>query len=258
MRDFGMRSYPRRLLQLAKQPHVGFIAVSEAVRRRAIEFGIPAEKVAVSYIGIDTSKFTPGRIPIDQRLPHVLFVGRLVEKKGCRYLIEAMSTVQKNVPDARVIVVGEGPLRRDLELFARALGINAEFRGAQSSADVKRELDAARVFCLPSVTAKNGDAEGFGLVLLEAQACGVPVVTSARGGATEGIRDGVTGFSFAEGDVRILAEKLTSLLKDDKILVQMARQGSQYVSKEFCLTKWARRLEVLYNEFRQSALNSEG
>ena len=255
---FGMRSYPRRLLQLAKQPHVGFIAVSEAVRRRAIEFGIPAEKVAVSYIGIDTSKFTPGRIPIDQRLPHVLFVGRLVEKKGCRYLIEAMSTVQKNVPDARVIVVGEGPLRRDLELFARALGINAEFRGAQSSADVKRELDAARVFCLPSVTAKNGDAEGFGLVLLEAQACGVPVVTSARGGATEGIRDGVTGFSFAEGDVRILAEKLTSLLKDDKILVQMARQGSQYVSKEFCLTKWARRLEVLYNESRQSALNSEG
>jgi glycosyltransferase involved in cell wall biosynthesis len=248
-----MRSYPRRLLRLARQPHVGFIAVSEAIRRRAIEFGIPAEKIAVSYIGIDTSKFTPGAIPIEKRLPRVLFVGRLVEKKGCRYLIEAMSTVQRNVPGARVIVVGDGPLRQDLELLARGLGVDAEFRGAQSSADVKRELDDARVFCLPSVTAENGDAEGFGLVLLEAQASGVPVVTSARGGATEGIRDGATGFSFAEGNVSMLAERLTDLLTEDNILVQMAEQSSQYVSKEFNLTNCARRLEVLYDDFCLSA-----
>ncbi|HMF52544.1 MAG TPA: glycosyltransferase [Candidatus Saccharimonadales bacterium] len=242
-----MRFYPRRLLQLARQPRVSFIAVSEAIRRRAIDFGIPAEKIAVSYIGVDTSKFTPGDIPVEQRPPHILFVGRLVEKKGCQYLIEAMSIVQKNVPAARLIVVGGGPLRQDLELFARRLGVQADFRGAQSSADVKRELDAARVLCLPSVTAENGDAEGFGLVLLEAQASGVPVVTSAQGGATEGIRDGVTGFSFAEGDVGVLAKMLINLLNDDIILVQMAEKGPQYVSKGFNLTDCARQLEALYN-----------
>jgi glycosyltransferase involved in cell wall biosynthesis len=254
----GMRRYPQRLLQLARLPDVGFIAVSEAIRRRAIEFGIPAEKIAVNYIGIDTGKFTPGTIPIEKRLPRVLFVGRLVEKKGCRYLIEAMSTVQKNVSGARVIVVGGGPLRQDLELFARGLSVDVEFHGAQTSAYVKRELDAARAFCLPSVTDENGDAEGFGLVLLEAQASGVPVVTSARGGATEGILDGVTGFSFAERDVRMLAERLTSLLKGDNILVQMAEQSSQYVSREFNLINCARRLEVLYNDFCLSAMPPKG
>jgi glycosyltransferase involved in cell wall biosynthesis len=250
----GMRRYPHRLLRLAKHPQVGFIAVSGAIRQRAIEFGIPAEKIAVSYIGINTSKFTPGAIPIEKRPPHVLFVGRLVEKKGCRYLIEAMSIVQKHVPGAGVIVVGDGPLRQELELLARKLAVNAEFRGARSSADVKRELDASRLFCLPSVTAESGDAEGFGLVLLEAQASGVPVVTSARGGATEGIRDGVTGFSFVEGNVNMLAERLTGLLKEDNVLAQMAEQGSQYVSNEFNLTNCARRLEALYNDFCLTAL----
>jgi glycosyltransferase involved in cell wall biosynthesis len=242
-----MRLYPRRLLRLAREPRVNFIAVSEAIRRRAIDFGIPARKIAVSYIGVDTSKFTPGDKPIEQRPPHVLFVGRLVEKKGCQYLIEAMSIVQKTVPAARLIVVGGGPLRHDLECFARRLGVQADFRGAQSSADVKRELDAARVFCLPSVTAKSGDAEGFGLVLLEAQASGVPVVTSARGGATEGIRDGVTGFSFAEGDVGALAKTLINLLNDNIVLAEMAEQGPEYVSKAFNLADCARRLEDIYN-----------
>ncbi len=244
-----MRFYPRRLLRLAQQPRVNFIAVSEALRQRAINFGIPAEKIALNYIGIDTSKFTTGQLPIAQRLPHVLFVGRLVEKKGCQYLIDAMSVVQRDVPAAQLIIVGDGPLRHDLEHAARKNGIHATFRGTQSSTDVKRELDAARVFCLPSVTAKNGDAEGFGLVLLEAQASGVPVVTSALGGATEGIRDGVTGFSFAERDVGALARILVNLLKENAILVHMAEQAPQYVSTEFDLTRCTGRLEILYDKF---------
>ena len=243
----AMRTYPRRLLKLVEQPRVGFIAVSKAIRQRAIEFGIPGEKITVNYIGIDTSKFAPGSIPIAQRPAHVLFVGRLVEKKGCRYLIEAMSAVQKDVPDARLIVVGDGPLRYSLEQLAQRIGVNVDFRGAQSSAYVKRELNAARVFCLPSVTAESGDAEGFGLVLLEAQASGVPVVTSARGGAAEGIREGVTGYRFAEGDIEILAAKLISLLKENKILRQMSEEGSRYVAQEFDLTHRARQLEILYD-----------
>ncbi len=123
----AMRTYPRRLLNLAEQPGVGFVAVSEAIRQRAIEFGIPGQKITVNYIGIDTSKFTPGGIPIAQRPPHVLFVGRLVEKKGCRYLIEAMSTVQREVPGARLIVVGDGPLRQSLEQLAQRLWRQCRF-----------------------------------------------------------------------------------------------------------------------------------
>ncbi|HEY6640534.1 glycosyltransferase [Povalibacter sp.] len=243
----GMRHYPQRLLQLATQPGVGFIAVSEAIRRRAIDFGIPAEKIAVNYIGIDTGRFTPGAIPIGQRPRDVLFVGRLVEKKGCRHVIEAMSVVQSEVPDARLVVIGDGPLRQDLEALARSLRVQVDFRGALGTAEVQRALGKSRVLCLPSVTAANGDAEGFGLVLLEAQASGVPVVTSARGGADEGIREGVTGYAFAEGDTAVLAARLTSLLTDDAMLQRMAEQGSRYVVEHFDVLHCASGLETLYD-----------
>src|SRR5258708_1304206 len=99
-----MRFYPRRLLRLAQQQPVTVLAVSEALRQRAINFGIPAEKIALNYIGIDTSKFTTGQLPIPQPPPHVLFVGRLVEKKGCHYLIDAMSVVQSEVPPAQLVI----------------------------------------------------------------------------------------------------------------------------------------------------------
>lgn len=241
----AMRTYPRRLLKLVEQPHIGFIAVSEAIRQRAIEFGIPGEKITVNYIGIDISKFTPGGIPIAQRPPHVLFVGRLVEKKGCRYLIEAMSTVQRDVPGARLIVVGDGPHRQSLEQLAQILGVNADFRGAQSSAYVRRELDAARVFCLPSVTAESGDAEGFGLVLLEAQACGVPVITSARGGATEGLQAGETGLAFAEGDVDMLSNLLNNAIQGSFGFIP--ERIRQFVTTRFDIKQTTKSLEMVYD-----------
>lgn len=243
-----MRFYPRRLLHLAQQPQVSFLAVSQALRQRAIGFGIPAEKIAVSYIGIDTRKFRTGDVPIAQRALQVLFIGRLVEKKGCEFLIRAMSRVQKELPAAQLTVVGDGPLRQDLEQMARNEKVRISFLGARSSAEVKRELDASRVMCLPSITARNGDAEGFGQVLLEAQASGVPVVTSALGGADEGIREGITGFSFTERDVGRLAQTLTKLLSNDEVLNQMAHDGPSFVATKFDVIECTKTLEILYDQ----------
>jgi glycosyltransferase involved in cell wall biosynthesis len=240
-----MRSYPTRLLALARQPRVGFIAVSEAIRQRAINFGIPSEKIAVSYIGTDTCKFSLGAVPASQRAPRVLFVGRLVEKKGCRYLIEAMSIVQKDLPDARLVVVGDGPLRENLECLAQDLGVTVDFCGSQLSAYVKQELDAARLLCLPSVTAENGDAEGFGLVLLEAQASGVPVITSAYGGATEGIKEGETGFSFPEADIDSLAQLLRNALRT--LPPDASQRARQFATAGFDIQQTTKSLELIYD-----------
>ncbi|MGY3238638.1 MULTISPECIES: glycosyltransferase [unclassified Bradyrhizobium] len=245
-----MRFYPRRLLRLARHPNVSFIAVSKALRQRAIEFGIPSDKISVHYIGIDTTKFSTGPTPIRDRAPRVLFVGRLVEKKGCRYLIEAMALVQRKLPAAQLIIIGEGPLRQELELVAAQLGVAVIFRGARSSAEVKQEVDTARILCLPSITARNGDAESFGLVLLEAQASGVPVVSSALGGAAEGIRDGITGISFPERDIKRLADILGDLLDDEESLSKMAQQAQNYVATEFDLARCTEQLELLYDAFR--------
>lgn len=245
-----MRSYPRRLLALAAQPRVGFVAVSEAIRRRAIEFGIPDKKIAVSYIGINTSKFTTGSIPIARRSPRVLFVGRLVEKKGCRYLIEAMSNVQKDVPGARLVVIGDGPLRQNLENLAQGLGVDVDFGGSQPSSYVRRELDAARVLCLPSVTAESGDAEGFGLVLLEAQASGVPVISSALGGATEGLKEGETGFAFPEADVDRLTYLLGRALRTHP--QDISERTRQFVVRGFDIQRTTKSLELAYDDASRS------
>jgi glycosyltransferase involved in cell wall biosynthesis len=241
-----MRLYPRLLLRLARQPRVRFIAVSEALRQRAVEFGIPGDKIAVNYIGIDTRKFVPGVVQISQRAPRVLFVGRLVEKKGCKYLIEAMAQVQKTVPSARLIVIGDGPLRSSLEQLAQDHGLLVEFRGALPNTEVKIELDAARVFCLPSVTAENGDAEGLPISILEAQASGVPVVTSARGGVGEAVKDGITGFTFPERDVDQLASGLIRILASDQLADEISSASVRSAAMSFDIGLLTTHLEASY------------
>ena len=242
------RDYPKRLLELASHPRVTFIAVSEAIRRRAISYGIPQAKITVQYIGVDTSKFAPGGRSIIERAPRVLFVGRLTEKKGCEYLIRAFAKVEEAVPDARLILVGDGELRDRLQQIVLDLGVSAEFLGALRATGVLRELHLARVLCLPSVTAANGDAEGFGMVLLEAQASGVPVVTSALGGASEGIQEGITGFGFIERDVEGLTAHLIRVLTNDAVANSLSLAGPKFVSKYFSLSQCTAALETLYDE----------
>lgn len=241
------RRYPLRLLELATRPDVYFIAVSDSIRRQAIAYGIPEAKIQVMYIGLDLSRFQPGPVPINDRGRRVLFVGRLVEKKGCEYLLRAMRVVNRAVGDTEVVIVGDGSQRGAMETLAEQLGINATFKGVLSSAHVTRELDAARVFCLPSITANNGDAEGLGIVLLEAQAKGVPVVTSARGGRSEGIIHGETGFAFPERSIDDLAEALVRLLSDDRLAKNMAAAGPAFIRKNFNIVDCTQKLESFYD-----------
>jgi glycosyltransferase involved in cell wall biosynthesis len=238
--------YPGRLLALAAQGRVHFIAVSEAIRRRAVEYGIPAERISVRYIGIDLSRFRFAGQPIRERRRRILYVGRMVEKKGGALLLRAYARVRATIPDAELVMIGDGPLMDSHTKLADDLNIPVAFLGNLPSSEVKRQIDEARVFCLPSITAGNGDAEGLAIVILEAQACGVPVVTSARGGATEGIIDGVTGFSFAEKDIAALGERLIKLLLDDDLISSMSRDAARYMAERFDIRHCTKSLEDLY------------
>ncbi len=241
------RKYPKRLLAMAENANVSFIAVSEAIQQRAIAFGILGKKIVVHYIGIDTSYFAPGRVPITMRKRRILFVGRIVEKKGCKYLVEAFAKVKRSVPDAELAVVGTGPLRDELMRQANDLTVPVDFLGQLSPHEVKFQMDQARVFCLPSVRAANGDAEAFGMVILEAQASGVPVVTSALGGATEGISEGKTGYSFPERDVAVLADRLQQLLLDDTIASSFSLAGPGFIAERFDIRRCTALLEDHYD-----------
>lgn len=241
------RDYHDRLRAMARHPLVHFVAVSEAIRRRAVELGLPADKVEVMHIGVDITEFRPAPVPVPQRALRVLFVGRLVEKKGCEILIRAMARVRRAVPGAELEVLGDGPRMSHCRQLSDELAVGARFLGSQPSSRVKAALGEARVFCLPSITAENGDAEGLPIVLLEAQACGVPVVTSANGGREEGILDGETGFAFAEGDELALAEKLIALIRDDALLQRMSTRAADFARERFDISRCTARLEQYYD-----------
>ncbi len=252
---FGIaaRQYPERLLALSRQPKLHFIAVSHAVRERAISYGLLPECISVRYIGIDVERFKPVGDLLSSRPPRILFVGRMVEKKGGEHLVEAFAAVRARVPDAELVMVGDGPLLPALKARAKALGLPVVFKGSLNSEAVRREMDQSRVFCLPSVTASNGDAEGLPIVVMEAQACGVPVVTSARGGATEGIRDGVTGFAFGERDVPALTRALERVLSEDGLADRMSGEAVAFARERFDIRRCTASLESLYDELEVAA-----
>jgi glycosyltransferase involved in cell wall biosynthesis len=243
-----LRNYPSDLLALATEPAVKFIAVSKAIRQRAISaYGIPAEKIEVLHIGVDNVAFAPGGRLQGERRPLVLFVGRLVEKKGAEVLIRAMETVQQHVKQAELLIIGAGPLRGSFENLAEKLNVTIEFLGVQPNSVVRQMLDQARVFCSPSITSVNGDAEGLPIVILEAQACGVPVITSAIGGRDEGIADGITGFAFPEGDHAALAEHLIRVLSDDVLANGMSQNAVTFIEDRFAIIKCTAVLEEYYD-----------
>jgi len=249
-----MRDYPDRLLAMAKNPSVHFIAVSQAIRRAALAYGLPDERLSVKHIGIPTGCFPVQRPVPSQRRPEVLFVGRLVEKKGGSILIEAAAALKERVPGLRLVFLGDGPQRDALVAQAKAQGVDAEFLGAQPHVEVRRRLDTARALCLPSITAANGDAEGLGMVLLEAQAAGVPVVTSARGGSEEAIVDRVTGFAFEERSVLQLAAALETLMLDGARVDVMSRKAAEFVRQRFDIGHCTRMLESHYDQIAASVV----
>lgn len=242
-------AYPYRLKKMAQHPNVSFIAVSKAIKRRAIEQGIPEDKITVSYIGVDTERFKPAGLPIEKRKKRILFVGRMVEKKAPLLMVRAFYEVRKQVPDAELVMIGNGPLLEEAQKIAKSLDVAVSFLGAQNSEEIKAQLHQARVFCLPSITASNGDAEGFGLVILEAQSCGIPVITSARGGAQEGIEYSITGRSFEEGDLNEFTKSIQKYLESHHSKTSIITRN--FVEKNFNISNTTKNLEKIYNDLFQ-------
>jgi len=143
--------------------------------------------------------------------------------------------------------VGNGPQESMLKNFAIEHNVRVRFLGALGREDIKQELSKTRVFCLPSITAENGDAEGLPIVVLEAQSCGVPVITSARGGATEGIIDGVTGYAHKEKDIDELSSMLEKILSDDVLAEQMGLHAREYMLNQMDINSCTKILESIYD-----------
>ncbi len=224
-----------------------FLTCSAYVRKRGLEMGYPADRTIVHSIGVDVERFKPPPM-LQQRDKSVLFVGRLVEKKGCGSLIEAMVEVQRCCPAAQLVVIGGGPLRAEYEARAASLGVQCRFLGIQPTAVVCEWMARSAVFCVPSVVAASGDAEGFGMVFIEAQAMGIPVVSTLSGGIPEAVINGETGLLVAERDPQALAGAILQLIEDEELWRRYSLAGRKNVVSHFNLAQQTRRLESVFEQ----------
>jgi len=223
-----------------------FLSCSSYVRRRGLDIGYPEDRTIVHSIGVDVERFKPPTVR--RREKFVLFVGRLVEKKGCGNLIEAMVDVQRRSPASDLVVIGAGPLRLQYEAQAAARGVRCHFLGAQPTTVVREWMARAAVFSVPSVVADSGDAEGFGMVFIEAQAMGLPVVSTLSGGIPEAVEHGKTGLLVKECNPAALAEAILELMQNDELWHRYSVAGRKRVVDQFNLLHQTERLENVFEK----------
>ena len=196
--------------------------------------GVPANKIRLIHNGVNVQRFTPGPRPqylVDRyRLAGkqiIVTVGRTVPRKGADVLIRALPEVLKAAPEAHLLVVGEGDYRPVLEELVRTYGMEAHvsFAGKVPEEELADHYRLCDVFAMPNREMPDGDTEGFGLVFLEANACGKPVIGGRAGGAVEAVRDGENGLLVDGWSVEDVAAGLTRLLTDDALRQQISQRG---------------------------------
>lgn len=250
----GRLSWMRYALQRRRLIAQGdlFLAVSDAIRGRALDQGFPAERTFTHRIGVDVERFRPAGEPEPGLIVHV---GRLVEKKGTADLLQAFAALRRQGIAARLVVIGDGPLRSALEKQGSGLGLASEvqFLGALPPDAVREWLQRAWLVAAPSRTAADGDAEGLPTVLVEAAACGVPAVATEHSGIPEIVAAGRTGLLVAEGDVEGLAVGLTGILSSAEVRHRLGQAARALACEKFDLARQTAELEAHYDRLIAAA-----
>jgi glycosyltransferase involved in cell wall biosynthesis len=253
MNDETLRSYVAGRIYLRRKAELRararfFVCVSDHIRRQALERGVPESKLRTIPIGVDLNFFAPDPLRSRDLDPIVLFVGRLVEKKGCTHLIRAMSLIEARHPTAKMLIVGDGPLLDPLRAQARETLHSCTFLGSQPPSVVRDLMYRAALLVVPSIVATNGDTEGLPINLCEAQAIGLPVAGFHGPGVSEAVIDGETALLAPAGDERALAEAISCLLSDKCLTKRLTTAGCRRAEAHFNLETQTARLEDLYSE----------
>ena len=205
-----------------------YLPISGKWKDELIRFGFNAEKIIVHRMGVDLEQlsFRP-RVKRQGEKIHILSIARFVEKKGLEYGIRAFARVVQKYPEIMYQIIGDGNLSSNLSQLIEQLklGEHVQLLGWRKHAEVVKLIKEADVFLAPSITAENGDQEGIPVVLMEALAQGLPVVSTLHSGIPELVEDGVSGFLVKERDVDALADRLSYLIDYPEKWVDMGRAG---------------------------------
>lgn len=205
--------------------------------------------------GIDTSHFSPQADAIHRRTELglegkkiIVSVGRLVHRKGQDKLIEAFPTIVREIPNAHLLIVGEGPYRADLEKLVERLSLkeNVTFVGRIFYDDLPSYLSASDVFVMPSRSRFFGlEVEGLGIVYLEASACAIPVVAGISGGAPDAVQEGITGLCVDGTNAAQIAEAVIHICSDSKRAAKMGLAGRNWVIEQWRWEIWSKEFNTL-------------
>ena len=245
-RQYGVDVYKQLFLQGDL-----YTVNTEFTRQQVIALGCPEDKIFKLPVGFQISQYSF----CDRKLNSgeavkIITVARLVEKKGIEYAIKAIAEIAKDYPNIIYRIVGDGSLRESLECLVLDLKIsdNVKLLGWMTQEQVRQLYDDSHIFILPSVTAADGDREGQALVLQEAQAMGLPILSTLHNGIPEGVLDGESGFLVPERDVEALAKKLRYLVTNPEVWAKMGRQGRAYVEERYNIEQLNQQLVEIYQK----------
>lgn len=222
------------------------VAVSDFIRNRLLDLGFPADHIFRHYIGVDRALFRPD--PSPRKPGRVVSIARFVEYKGYRYMIDALARVAAQGIDVDYVMIGDGPLREEMEGYARRLLPKVTVHRRLSQDQVRAELGQAQIYLHGSVTLDNGHAEAFGIANLEAQAVGTPVVAFDSGGVGEAVELARTGLLAAEKDVAGMADAVASLLADGDRWRAFHERAPAWVGERFDIITQTGLLEDHYDD----------
>jgi glycosyltransferase involved in cell wall biosynthesis len=247
---------------LAKRYHLQFalrwlgnnssktITNSSATLKACVGAGLDEDKLEVIPFGVDTDFFRPMDVPKDEDVFQILSVGYLIERKGHEYLIKAMKEITKERNYVRLKIVGSGPLEAQLKALISKLALEdyVEILKNVSDEDLLKLYNSSDVFVLPAVVDSQGNTEGLGVVLLEAMACGLPVIGSKIGGILDIIKDEETGLLVMEKDVDELSRSILRLIEDENFRNELLINGHEIVKTKFSWMIISNQYLKLYNE----------
>jgi len=244
----NLRADPRRYAELFRMGQL-FLPVSDYLARRLVEAGCDPSKIHVLHSGIDCVKFKYTESRCAEKQPtRMVSIGRLVEKKGVTYALKAVAQV---IASGRAVVydiVGDGPLRIEIERLIEQFGVGTQVRlhDWMSHQEIVAMMEASHILLAPSVTAEDGDEEGIPNVVKEAMAVGLPVVSTLHAGIPELVIDGESGFLVPERNVDALAERIIFLCDHPEIWPQLSRAARLRVEAEFDIGRLSVDLVGLY------------
>jgi glycosyltransferase involved in cell wall biosynthesis len=224
--------------------------VSQAMKNAVVNMGITQDKVKVISMGVDLKNLFAPDSSVVRNAGELLFVGRLVEKKGLRYLLEIMPQVIAKKTNAHLIVAGSGPLEAELRELARQLNIsdNVDFLGMVRQSQLPALYQHATLAVFPFIVAKSGDQEGFGLVQVEAMGCECPVISGDLPVIHDIISHEENGLIFPSGNTEALADTILKALNDPDLCFRLAREARKRVVEKFDWEIVAEKYAGLYDK----------